>query len=163
MTRRLEESRRPLSVELDVVSDHPAAERFDRKYAAALAGFVLAEEGAGAAWAVTLALVDDGSLQSLHARFLADPTVTDVMTFPRQADGVSPATRGGEIVISLDRAFDQGPEHGLDGERETVFLFVHGLLHLLGWDDATADQREAMLKRQEVLIQRFDALGDRRP
>jgi probable rRNA maturation factor len=144
------------SLELEVVADHPAASRFDPTMLRALARHVLTAEGVIGDRLVTVALVDDEALRGLHDRFMNTPTVTDVMTFPYQPDLAGSGTTGGDIVISLDRAWEQGPRHGLDGQRETLFLFVHGLLHLTGWDDATPPQRTAMLRRQEELLESFE-------
>lgn len=121
----------------------------------ALCRFVLREEGRDASgpWEVTLALVDDPALRELHARFMGLDSVTDVMTFPLEEDGVN----GGDIVVSVERAAAQGPDHGHTAEEEVRFLFVHGLLHLCGWDDATAALRGAMLTRQTTLLHAFDA------
>lgn len=146
----------PRSLEVEVVAAHPEASRFESTMLCALAKHVLTAEGVGGDWIVTVALVDDEALRLLHDQFMNSPTVTDVMTFPYPADLSGSGETGGDIVISLDRAWEQGPRHGLDGERETLFLFVHGLLHLTGWDDATPLKRAAMLRRQEALLQAFE-------
>ncbi|WP_411870510.1 rRNA maturation RNase YbeY [Vulcanococcus limneticus] len=58
----------------------------------------------------------------------------------------------GDIVISLEAAARQAPEHGHDLERELLFLASHGLLHLLGWDHPDEASLAAMLERQERLL-----------
>jgi rRNA maturation RNase YbeY len=58
----------------------------------------------------------------------------------------------GDIVISLDTAARQAPEHGHSLERELLFLASHGLLHLLGWDHPDGASLAAMLERQERLL-----------
>ncbi len=58
----------------------------------------------------------------------------------------------GDIVISLETAARQAPEHGHDLERELLFLASHGLLHLLGWDHPDEASLAAMLERQERLL-----------
>ena len=58
----------------------------------------------------------------------------------------------GDIVISLDTAARQAPEHGHSLERELLFLASHGLLHLLGWDHPDDASLAAMLERQERLL-----------
>jgi probable rRNA maturation factor len=79
------------------------------------------------------------------------------MTFPAGEAG----QEGGDIVISVDRAADQGPEHGFSVDDEVRFLFVHGLLHLSGWNDLNQEDRERMLARQTELLAGFANTGER--
>jgi probable rRNA maturation factor len=58
----------------------------------------------------------------------------------------------GDIVISLDTAARQAPEHGHSLEQELLFLASHGLLHLVGWDHPDDTSLAAMLARQELLL-----------
>lgn len=146
-----------LTIDVELVVAHPDGDGFDPALMTRLARHVLDEEGTEGAWSVAVALVDDEALRLLHERFMGIPTVTDVMTFPRQSGPSEPLGPGGDIVISLDRAWAQGLEHGMAGKRETLFLFIHGLLHLQGWDDGTPDKRRAMLARQETLLRLFDS------
>jgi rRNA maturation RNase YbeY len=115
-----------------------------------LAAFVLSSEGATGYWEITVALVDDARLQSLHRDFMGIDTPTDIMTFP--ADESAGENQGGELAISVDHAITQAVEWGLSPGDEIAFLTVHGLLHLLGWRDDTNEQRQSMLERQQDLF-----------
>jgi rRNA maturation RNase YbeY len=115
-----------------------------------LAVFVLSTEGATGSWQVTVALVDDARLQSLHREFMGIDTPTDIMTFP--VDESPGETQGGELVISVDHAVTQASAWGLSPDEEIAFLVVHGLLHLCGWRDDADEQRQRMLDRQRELI-----------
>jgi rRNA maturation RNase YbeY len=115
-----------------------------------LAAFVLSAEGATGFWEITVALVDDARLQSLHRDFMGIDTPTDIMTFP--ANESAGENQGGELAISVDHATTQAVEWGLSPGDEIAFLTVHGLLHLLGWRDDTNEQRQSMLERQQDLI-----------
>jgi probable rRNA maturation factor len=119
----------------------------------ALAAFVLSSEGATGYWEITVALVDDARLQSLHRDFMGIDTPTDIMTFP--ADESSGENPGGELAISVDHAMTQAVEWGFSPGEEVAFLTVHGLLHLLGWRDESIEQRQSMLERQHALIDRW--------
>lgn len=101
-------------------------------------------------WVVSIVLVDDPEMQKLHADFMDIDEPTDVMTFPSDFEGDD--ERGGDVVISVERATEQGSENGLTPEAEVIFLAVHGVLHLCGWDDQSDDDREKMLERQRVII-----------
>ncbi|HEU5430292.1 MAG TPA: rRNA maturation RNase YbeY [Thermomicrobiales bacterium] len=119
-----------------------------------LARFVLTEERQGGDWAIAVALVDDARIRELHRAFMGVDAATDVITFPAASPGESPS--GGDIAISVERAAAQAPDFGLSPAAETTFVFVHGLLHLSGWDDATAEDRARMLERGHALLNRFD-------
>ena len=142
-----------LDVAFEVVSERTGPDEPGEAWEA-LCRFVLEHEGQAGSWDVTLALVDDETLRGLHDRFMGLDSVTDVMTFPVDEDDLD----GGDIVISVGRAAAQGPEHGLSATEEVRFLFVHGLLHLCGWDDGSSEQRDAMLRRQTDLLDLFTAM-----
>lgn len=143
-----------LNLEFAVMLETDVPTGLDPNRLAALAESTLLAEGAKGHWTVTLLLTGDPALQELHARFLGADSVTDVMTFP--LGGEDNAPRGGDIVVSVDRAAAQAPDFGLSAADEVRFLVVHGLLHLLGWNDDTESHRTAMLDRQTALLAEFD-------
>jgi probable rRNA maturation factor len=118
-----------------------------------LAAFVLAAEGAIGTWEITIALVDDARLQSLHRDFMGIDTPTDIMTFP--VDNSAGEAQGGELAISVDHATTQGVAWDHSPEEEIAFLVAHGLLHLTGWRDDSDEQRQRMLARQHNLIDQW--------
>lgn len=119
----------------------------------ALTQFVLGQEGQCGRWVVSFALTTDEHLRDLHRQFMGVDEETDVMTFPLDGNN----ERGGDIVISVDRAAEQAAEAGHSLSEEIRFLAVHGLLHLCGWDDRDDPSREAMLARQSALLQAYRA------
>lgn len=141
-----------LDLEFDLVPEAPIPVGFSGELASELAGFVLRAEGESGAWSIAVALVTDDRMRILHRDFMSIDEPTDIMTFPAELPGAG----GGDIVISVDRAAEQGPEHGNSAGRETLYLIAHGLLHLCGWDDATPEERGAMLARQQALIEAFE-------
>lgn len=58
----------------------------------------------------------------------------------------------GEIYISLDKAKEQAEEYGHPLDRELKFLFVHGLLHLLGYDHMSPEEETVMFKLQDEIL-----------
>jgi probable rRNA maturation factor len=126
-----------------------------------LAAFVLSSEGATGYWEITVALVDDARLQSLHRDFMGIDTPTDIMTFPAGESFEAGQIQGGELAISIDHAMTQAVEWDHSPSEEIAFLTVHGLLHLVGWRDDTNEQRQAMLERQRVLMEQWQQPSSR--
>ncbi len=106
---------------------------------------------------IVVLIVDSARICALHDQYFADPSPTDVITFPHLSDGGS-AMIGGDIAVCLEVVQEQAGEVGNTLELELAFVAIHGLLHLAGWSDGTEEQRSAMHQRQEILLQR--ALGD---
>jgi len=102
-----------------------------------------------------VAVVDDREIMELNKRFLQRDTPTDVLAFPyaRQKGYIE-----GEIVLNAQQAVREaaGRPHGKDDE---MLLYVlHGLLHLLGYDDASEKDRIAMRREEKRIL---DAAGRR--
>jgi rRNA maturation RNase YbeY len=142
-----------LDLSFSLVTDAEAPPGVASAELESLAAFVLAAEGATGNWEITVALVDDARLQSLHRDFMGIDTPTDIMTFP--AGDSADEAQGGELAISVDHALTQGSVWGHSPDEEIAFLVVHGLLHLAGWRDDTEEQRQLMLARQHHLLDRW--------
>ena len=85
---------------------------------------------------VHVALVDDAAMRRLHSRYLGQPTPTDVMAF--ELDGPGPVPLLGEVVVSAQTAARQARRLRVPVALEMDLLVVHGLLHLMGYDDGEA-------------------------
>jgi probable rRNA maturation factor len=122
----------------------------------------LLEAAAGQALAVirpdedcelTLVLSDDEQLHELNREFLGVDAPTDVLSFP--ADELDPDTGAqylGDIILSLPRARAQASAGGHPTSAELQLLVVHGVLHLLGYDHGTAEEKAAMWERQAEIL-----------
>ena len=109
----------------------------------------LASEGREGEWSFAFRFVDDAEIGRLHEAFLGDPSPTDIITFPYDPED---GEQGGDIVISVETAAHNAEDHGWAVSQELRFLVLHGLLHVLGWDDARDADRAAMLARQRELM-----------
>jgi len=98
---------------------------------------------------VDVVLVDDPTLAELHARFLGDPSPTDVMSFDLGEEGGGPA---GELYVSVDRARAVASARGVRVARELALYLVHGTLHLCGHDDHADAEREVMRAAERVVL-----------
>lgn len=84
----------------------------------------------------------------LHARFLDDPTPTDVMAFPYEEEDLY-----GEVLVNLDMARAQAAERGIDARAEAELYVVHGALHLLGLDDRDPESRTEMRAAERAVLE----------
>jgi probable rRNA maturation factor len=127
-----------------------------------LVRYILHAEGVDDDWQMGIRFVDDETMQAAHVEFMDIDAPTDIMTFPYEdADddfgpemvGTGPEpVAGGDLIISVDRAADHAMSAGWGVDQEVLFLIAHGVLHLVGWDDATDEERSAMLDRQSQLL-----------
>ncbi len=106
---------------------------------------------------VALSFVDDEEIQMLNKQYRAIDQPTDVLSFPMEDDFVPMAEEQsvpllGDIIISVQTAKRQSEEYGHSLLREIGFLFVHGFLHLLGYDHQTDEEEAVMLEKQEEIL-----------
>ncbi len=124
------------------------------------------EERLDEAATIGLLITNDDTIRELNLRYRGQHSPTDVLAFPHGegSDGfVSPPSEPphlGDIVVSFPRAMAQAAEHGHSVEEELDRLVVHGVLHLLGYDDQSEEEREAMWRRQEAMVRSFHDHGE---
>lgn len=103
---------------------------------------------------ISIALVDNATIQELNRVYRSQDKVTDVLSFPFLGE-VELVPFGqeliGEIVISLPKAREQSRDYGHSLERELAFLLVHGLLHLAGYDHDDENRGLMRQKEKEIL------------
>lgn len=112
---------------------------------------------------VTLLLVDDAHMQELNFQYRGINAPTDVLSFsqwesvPEEPQYEDPAGEAllGDIVIAVETAARQGQEKGHTLVEEIMFLTIHGLLHLLGYDHGEPEEEAKMWARQEEIWQRW--------
>ena len=102
--------------------------------------------GLGGDGELSLVFMTDDALARLHGEYLADPSPTDVITFP----GGPPPGPAGEICVSADAARRRVPRGDPSGEL-TLYL-VHGWLHLAGHDDRAPAPRRAMRRAEAAAL-----------
>lgn len=106
---------------------------------------------------VSVLIVNDETIKSLNAQYRGKNEPTDVLSFP-QYDFMSEHILDdaylylGDVVISIDTAIAQAESFGHSLEREVIYLTVHSIFHLLGYDHIEAnDKAEMRLKEKSVL------------
>ena len=103
---------------------------------------------------VTIVFVDEVFITDLNQRFLGKDEPTDVLAFDL---GKTPpfSTDIGEVYISVECAREQAEAYHVSFEEEIARLTIHGLLHLSGYDDETAVDRNLMHKRMEAYLHTY--------
>lgn len=121
-------------------------------------------------FALELVLVDEEEIRRLNREVRGVDRVTDVLSFPSldgikgeflsadsYADELDEEDRLylGSIAICEKRAKEQAEEYGHSFERELNYLTVHGVLHCLGYDHETEEEKREMREQEEAIMQRM--------
>jgi len=97
---------------------------------------------------VAVRITGDRELRRLNRDYAGEDSVTDVLSFAGDSDHL------GDLAISWPMVQRQAAVHGHPETTELALLFVHGLLHLLGWDHATAPERREMTRLTRAVLKR---------
>jgi len=114
---------------------------------------------------IDVSLVDDETIHAINRDYRHVDRVTDVISFAFNEDKnphdqiKDPEVERmlGEILICLPQAQRQAKEIGNSERRELSFLFVHGLLHLLGYDHMKKEDEDVMFPLQDVILEKAGA------
>ena len=125
---------------------------------------------------VNLTLTDDAGIHEINKEFRQIDRPTDVLSFPmlnytipgdfsfldaEDSNDFNPDTGEamlGDIVISVDKVFEQAENCGHSSEREYAFLITHSMLHLFGFDHMEAEEAKVMESKQKDILQKMNIL-----
>ena len=123
---------------------------------------------------INVLLTGNGEIHTANKEFRGIDRPTDVLSFPmvdyefpsdfscvdkNPESYLNPETDElllGDIMISVDKVYEQADEYGHSRKREFAFLIAHSMLHLLGYDHIDEAERKVMEEKQEAIL---DALG----
>lgn len=102
-------------------------------------------------------IVDNKTIHKINREFRNVDRPTDVISFAFLDDQKEKELKGGpinlgQIIISFEKAEEQAKEYAHSLKREMVFLFVHGMLHLLGYDHMKEEDEKVMFKLQDDIL-----------
>jgi probable rRNA maturation factor len=97
-------------------------------------------------------ITNDIELRKINARFLEHDYNTDVITFNNSNEDVI----SGEIYISIDTVKRNARIFKVDLTEEVKRVMFHGVLHLLGYDDMTENQRDEMKKLEDYCLEKTE-------
>ena len=108
---------------------------------------------------ISVTFVDMEEIHQLNRDYREVDSPTDVLSFP-QFDDLNDLPEEGEIalgdvVICKDKAEEQAQEFGHSFEREIIYLFVHSVLHLLGYDHMDEDEKKIMRRQEEAVMEQL--------
>ena len=111
---------------------------------------------------IGVTFTDNEGIREINREYRNIDSATDVLSFPMyEADEAlvdEDVILFGDIVISLERAQEQSVEFGHSLEREVMYLLVHGLLHLSGYDHMNDDDKKVMRRKEEELLTEIGAI-----
>ena len=104
---------------------------------------------------ISLLITDDETIRKYNKEYRNKDRATDVLSFPMEDDIIL-----GDVAISFETAKRQSEEAEINIDREVAFLFIHGLLHLLGYDHETSQEdEEEMFALQEKTLKKLVDYG----
>lgn len=114
---------------------------------------------------ISVALVDDRTIHEINRQYLQHDYPTDVISFLLDCEipanthsGLRKTPRGrglsidGEIIISTETAKRTAPNFNWTPQDEAVLYLVHGLLHLVGYDDLSPEELAVMRRRERAIL-----------
>ena len=102
-------------------------------------------------------IVDNKTIHKINREYRNVDRPTDVISFAFLDDENEKNLKGvpinlGQIIISYEKAEEQAKEYEHSLKREMVFLFVHGMLHLLGYDHMNEEDEKIMFGLQDKIL-----------
>ncbi|MDO4518926.1 MAG: rRNA maturation RNase YbeY [Eubacteriales bacterium] len=121
---------------------------------------------------VELVLTDNTEIHRVNKEFREIDRPTDVLSFPmvpfespadyailEEDDSLFDMDSGelllGDIMISVEKVYEQANEYGHSIEREFCFLVAHSMLHLLGYDHMTPEEAAVMEAKQKEILEQL--------
>ena len=95
--------------------------------------------------------VSDEELYEMNVKYLNHNTLTDIITF----NYVENEIVSGDIFISVDRVKENAVDFNVSFENELLRVMVHGLLHLMNYNDKTDEEQDLMTLKEDEKLKMF--------
>ncbi len=106
---------------------------------------------------ISIAVVDDVKMHELNLKYLQHDYATDVLSFRLDDNEQEPVE--GEVIVSIDTAEREAEEYGWKREDELLLYVIHGVLHLVGYDDQDRAERREMREAEAKHLARFGLIA----
>jgi probable rRNA maturation factor len=107
---------------------------------------------------VGLHFITTRAMCRLHDRYFDDPSTTDCISFPVDSTQCEERLLG-DVFVCPKTAIDYATLHDIDPQQELILYVIHGLLHLLGYDDIHPKERVKMRAAERRHLRHLNALG----
>lgn len=144
-------------MELDFVNYGPSSfDEYESTFLT-LVDKVFKEVGVKDDYYIDVSIVDNDKIHEINKTYRGIDRPTDVISFAFYDDEEETINEDapnslGSIIISYQKAEEQAKDYGHSLNREMSFLFVHGLLHLLGYDHMKKEDEEVMFALQDKIL-----------
>lgn len=110
---------------------------------------------------VSVSFVDNKEIREINREFRNIDGETDVLSFPMDFEFDLDCDKPlGDVIISLEKALEQSNEFGHSFEREVLYLTVHSMYHLLGYDHIEEKDREIMREKEKNTMKKLGVFKD---
>ncbi len=101
---------------------------------------------------ISVIFCSDNYILDINQRFLGHDYFTDIITFDyTEGDRIS-----GDLFVSVDSVRENAAEYGTEFEDELHRVIVHGILHLIGYDDHTDEDVKVMRSKEDYYLSLFE-------
>lgn len=97
---------------------------------------------------ITYIFCSDEEVLEINQKYLQHDTYTDIITFDYSQDDLI----SGDIFISIDRVKENAEQFKVSFEHELARVMIHGVLHLLGFDDHSEEEKKEMRRQEDKHI-----------
>jgi len=104
---------------------------------------------------ISIGIVDDAEISVLNKKFLHHEGTTDCLSFDLSDEMEPQGRKVFDLIVNGQLAAREAARRGHEAQAELALYVTHGLLHDLGFDDATAAQARTMHRREDEILQRL--------
>ena len=101
---------------------------------------------------VNVIYTSDNYLLQINKKYLNRNDYTDIITF----DYCDNQVIAGDLFISVERVYENAVQYNTSYDNELSRVIIHGVLHLLGYDDASDDEKKLMKKKENEYLNRIN-------
>ncbi len=128
-------------------------EKIDLEAARKIVEFILTNEKTPDDTSLAVSFVDNKTIREYNEKYMNRDNLTDVLSFSmKEGEGIEGDNSYlGDVLVSVEMAFLRAKEFSNEVDRELMLYFIHGILHLLGYEDINTDSALVMREKEEQI------------